>query len=88
MMYELTWREKRKWQQTRHEEAQPATPTQTRSALAPAPFMGACGTAVKRDIRQRIAPSQQRRITVETAHPAGGPAGEGQLQRQGQGQAR
>ena len=38
VVYELTWRDKRKWQQKRHDEAQPATPVQTRSAWAPAAF--------------------------------------------------
>ena len=42
VVYELTWRDKRKWQQKRHEEAQPAAPVQTRSAWAPATFKGAC----------------------------------------------
>ena len=42
VVYELTWRDKRKWQQNRHEEVQPATPVQTRSASAPATFKGAC----------------------------------------------
>ena len=42
VVYDLTWRDKRKWQQKRHEEAQPATPVQTRSASAPAAVKGAC----------------------------------------------
>ena len=40
VMYELTWRDKRKWQTNRHEEAQPATHTQTSSDSAPAAFKG------------------------------------------------
>ena len=42
VVYELTWRDKRMWQQKRHEEAQPATPVQTRSASAPATCKDAC----------------------------------------------
>ena len=42
VLYELTWCDKRKWQQKRHEEWQPATATQERSASAPAAFKGAC----------------------------------------------
>ena len=42
VVHELTWRDKRKWQQKCHEDAQPAPPVQTRSASAPATFKGAC----------------------------------------------
>ena len=46
VMYQPHWGDKRKWLQKRHEEAQPATPTQMRSASALAAFKGAgqdCG---------------------------------------------
>ena len=42
VMYQLTWGDKCKWQQKRYAEAQPVTPTQKRSALAPVAFKGAC----------------------------------------------
>ena len=42
VVYELTWRDKRKWQPKRHDEAQPATLVQTRSTSAPPTFKGAC----------------------------------------------
>ena len=42
VVYELTWRDKRKGQQKRHDDAQLEPPVQTRSASAPAAFKGAC----------------------------------------------
>ena len=59
-MYELTWRDKRKWQQKSHEEGQPATPTQTRSAWAPAAFKGACHNCGEKGHRAADCPTPKK----------------------------
>ena len=60
VVYELTWRDKRKWQQKRHEEAQPATPVQTRSASAPATCKGACDNCGEKGHRAADCPKPKK----------------------------
>ena len=60
VVYELTWRDKRKWQQKRHDEAQPATPAQARSASAPAAFKGACHNCGEKGHRAANCPKPKK----------------------------
>ena len=60
VVYELTWRDKRKWQQKRYDEAQPATPAQAHSASAPAAFKGACHNCGEKGHRAADCPKPKK----------------------------
>ena len=84
VVYELTWRDKRKKQQKHHEEAQPATPVQTCSALAPATFKGACHNCGEKGHRAADCPKPKRADDRRDRTP-GGKTGKGNGKGKGKG---
>ena len=85
VVYELAWRNKRKWQQKRHEEAQSATPVQTRSTSAPATLKGACHNCGEKGHRAADRPRPKKTDDHQDRTP-GRKTGKGKGKGKGKGQ--
>ena len=87
VMYELTWRNKRKWQQKRHEESQPATPTQMHRSSAPATFKGTCHNCGEKGHRAADCPKPKKTDDGQDRNPGRG-TGKRRVKGKGKGKGR
>ena len=87
VMYEHTWCEKRKRQQKRHEEAQPATQTQTRNASALTALKGACHNCGEKRHPAADCPKPKKAYDRRDSTPGRG-TGKGKGQAKGRGKGR